>query len=342
MTQFRGKNAKINTSSSDSKRHFTVVIGGKEHGLYVSSTPSSAAKKAVTKLCTANKSKKVEFSIREITQGSKKKTYGPYTGYIEKLKEPIELKGRVIRYKPVAKLSKKSGAKKGRMIGGGENNSDYNNDLGGNPAAGPAPENNFNNNDFGKYEQVAWIEFREPDRFENSLEIDELYEKVKQLKQINNDDIFNISADTSSRNNGLGGYPVSTNIFITFNNFSRAIKKGNYEKNLNDLIELLKYFKEAADNNVLDTKFNLFDPNVAHFSPEYNHFLSILANRIEPTAPTVNKNKKLRHVPAPNLPNDFPLGNAPPLNNTNLRRVPAPKLLKNDPPGSAPPWNPWE
>ena len=109
MSQFGGK---------DSKRHFTVVMGGKEHGLYVSSTPSSAAKKAVTKLCTANKSKKVEFHIREITQGSKKKTYGPYSGHIEKLKEPIELKGRVIKYKPVAKLSGKSGAKKGGMRGG--------------------------------------------------------------------------------------------------------------------------------------------------------------------------------------------------------------------------------
>jgi|LakMenEpi03Aug12_release.lakeMendotaPanAssembly.Ray.scaffolds.fasta_scaffold399692_2 hypothetical protein len=109
MSQFGGK---------DSKRHFTVVMGGKEHGLYVSSTPSSAAKKAVTKLCAANKSKKVEFSIREITQGSKKKTYGPYSGHIEKLKEPIELKGRVIKYKPVAKLSDKSGEKKGGMMGG--------------------------------------------------------------------------------------------------------------------------------------------------------------------------------------------------------------------------------
>jgi hypothetical protein len=106
MPQFGGK---------DSKRHFTVVMGGKEHGLYVSSTPSSAAKKAVTKLCAANKSKKVEFHIREITQGSKKKTYGLYEGHIEKLKEPIELKGRVIRYKPVAKLSGKTGAKKGGM-----------------------------------------------------------------------------------------------------------------------------------------------------------------------------------------------------------------------------------
>ena len=67
MSQFGGK---------DSKRHFTVVMGDKEHGLYVSSTPSSAARKVVTKLCTANRSKKVEFEIREITQGSKKKTYG--------------------------------------------------------------------------------------------------------------------------------------------------------------------------------------------------------------------------------------------------------------------------
>ena len=102
MSQFGGK---------DAKRHFTVVMSGKEHGLYVSSTPSSAAKKAVTKLCAANKSKKVEFHIREITQGSKKKTYGPYEGHIEKLKEPIELKDRVIKYKPVAKLSSKSGVK---------------------------------------------------------------------------------------------------------------------------------------------------------------------------------------------------------------------------------------
>jgi hypothetical protein len=85
MLQFGGKNAK--KSSSDSKRHFTVVMGGKEHGIYISSTPSSAAKKAVTKLCSVNKSKKVEFHIREITQGSKKKTYGPYNGYIEKLKD---------------------------------------------------------------------------------------------------------------------------------------------------------------------------------------------------------------------------------------------------------------
>jgi hypothetical protein len=111
-----GKNAKKKSSSSTTKRHFTVVIGNKEHGLYVSSSPSSAARKAVSKLCATDKKKKVQFHIREITQGSKKKTYGPYLGEIEKLAKPIELKGRVIKYKPVAKLSDKKtktdGAKK--------------------------------------------------------------------------------------------------------------------------------------------------------------------------------------------------------------------------------------
>jgi hypothetical protein len=38
----------------------------KEHGLYMSLTPSSFARKVITKLCIANKSKKVEFHIREI------------------------------------------------------------------------------------------------------------------------------------------------------------------------------------------------------------------------------------------------------------------------------------
>jgi hypothetical protein len=111
-------------TSSTTKRNFTVVMGNKEHGLYVSSSPSSAARKAVSKLCATDKKRKVQFSIREITQGSKKKTYGPYSGYIEKLKEPIELKGRVIKYKSVAKLSgkssKKSVVKKAGRRGGGK------------------------------------------------------------------------------------------------------------------------------------------------------------------------------------------------------------------------------
>ncbi len=116
MPQIGGKNAKKTSSSTTSKRHFTVVMGNKGHGLYVSSSPSSAARKAVSKLCATDKKRKVQFNIREITQGSKKKTYGPYLGEIEKLKEPIELKGRVIKYKPIAKLADKKkktgGAKK--------------------------------------------------------------------------------------------------------------------------------------------------------------------------------------------------------------------------------------
>jgi hypothetical protein len=80
---------------------------------YISSTPSSAARKAVSKLCADNKKKKVKFSIREITQVSKKKTYGPYVGYMQKLEKPIELKGRIIQYKPITKLDKKSSKMKG-------------------------------------------------------------------------------------------------------------------------------------------------------------------------------------------------------------------------------------
>ena len=104
------------------KRHFTVVIGSKEHGLYVSSKPSSAAKKAVSKLCASNKSKKVEFCLREITQGSKKKTYGPYLGEMKKLKKPIELKGRVIRYdiKVHLKKRKRSIIKTSKKMRGGQ------------------------------------------------------------------------------------------------------------------------------------------------------------------------------------------------------------------------------
>ena len=99
---------------ASSKRHFTAVIDSNEYGIYVSSTPSSAAKKVVSKLCANNKNKKVKFSIRETTQKSRKKTYGPYIGYMEKLDKPVELEGRVIKYKPVAKLDKKSS----KMIGG--------------------------------------------------------------------------------------------------------------------------------------------------------------------------------------------------------------------------------
>jgi len=94
------------TGSQKQKRHFTAVVGKEEQGLYNSYNPSSAARKAVSKLCANDKKSQVEFFIRETTQGSNKKTYGPYLGYVKKLKEPIQLEGRVIKYAPVVKLSK--------------------------------------------------------------------------------------------------------------------------------------------------------------------------------------------------------------------------------------------
>ena len=101
---------------SSSKRHFTVVMNSKEHGLYISSTPSSAARKAVSKLCANNKKKKVEFCMRETTHDSNKKVYGPYIGYMQKLDKPLELEGRIIQYKPIVKLKKKNRKMKGGVI----------------------------------------------------------------------------------------------------------------------------------------------------------------------------------------------------------------------------------
>jgi len=114
---------------SSSKRHFTAVVGSKENGIYISSSPSSAARKIVSKLCASSKSKKVEFCVRETTQKSEKKTYGPYLGEMKKLAKPIELKGRIIRYSPIVHLKKKKTSTKTviklgkkNKRGGGENN----------------------------------------------------------------------------------------------------------------------------------------------------------------------------------------------------------------------------
>ena len=74
------------------KRHFTIVEGKKEHGLFVGRSPSSVAKKVVSKL---SKGKKVTFYLREITQGSKKKVYGPYEGIKKKLAKPVKVGDRV-------------------------------------------------------------------------------------------------------------------------------------------------------------------------------------------------------------------------------------------------------
>jgi hypothetical protein len=121
MPQIKRDKKVKKTKSSTSKCHFTVVMGNNEHGLYVSSSPSSAARKAVSKLCATDKKRKVQFNIREITQGSKKKTYGPYVGEMKKLAKPIELKGRIIKYMVDVYLGKKVRNK----MRGGENNTNF-------------------------------------------------------------------------------------------------------------------------------------------------------------------------------------------------------------------------
>jgi len=202
MPHVGGKNAKKKkTSSSDSKRHFTVVMGNKEHGLYVSSSPSSAARKAVSKLCAMDKKKKVQFSIREITQGSKKKTYGPYLGVIEKLKEPIELKGRVIRYKPVAKLNKKTGAKMKGGEGSGPNGEYTFNDLNNKPSnvvrrepekssreqrkqKGFERQEKSRENKRKKNEDNKQRKIRENKLLKHSKKINELFERIKDIDKL--------------------------------------------------------------------------------------------------------------------------------------------------------------
>ena len=95
------------------KRNFKIVeINGKamEMGLYKSSSPSGAARKAFTQLCSKMSKSKDRcdfvFSIKETTNGSAKKVYGPYVGEKVKLKKPIELEGRTITHKAIVHKEK--------------------------------------------------------------------------------------------------------------------------------------------------------------------------------------------------------------------------------------------
>ena len=83
-------------------------------------TPGDAASKALSKFCRDMKSKnksqcRVTFSLKEVTQGSSKKVYGPYFGYYKKLKKPVKRvvmkKGKkttiVQKYRPMVELAGK-------------------------------------------------------------------------------------------------------------------------------------------------------------------------------------------------------------------------------------------
>ena len=91
---------------SSIKRYFTIVIGSKETGRYISSSPLSVAKKVLSKLLTVYKCKKIEFCIRETTKSSKNKIYGPYLGEMKKLEKPIKLNNNIIYYKPAVHIKK--------------------------------------------------------------------------------------------------------------------------------------------------------------------------------------------------------------------------------------------
>jgi hypothetical protein len=186
----------------------------------------------------------------------------------------------VIRYKPVAKLSGKSGAKKG---GGVSNNSDSNNNI-RKPAAGPAPENNNNNLD--TLEGIAVIEYRiNNDQHDNTRDFDK---KIKELEQLDKN-IFQIEIIQNRIDyNRKTGVPISAsdiyieiNIRIYFVNLSKAKENKNLEKKLNDLIEILKFFKKQETSKKFDTKVNLYEPNFEFGPTEHNQFLKNLANKIK-------------------------------------------------------------
>lgn len=102
---------------SSVKRYFTIIIDSKENGRYISSSPLSVAKKVLSKLLKLYKCNKIEYCIRETTQSSKKKIYGPYLGEMKKLKNPIKLNNKIIYYKPVVHIKKE---KKHIKMRGGE------------------------------------------------------------------------------------------------------------------------------------------------------------------------------------------------------------------------------
>ncbi len=88
------------------KRHFTIIYGNKEKGLFIGRSPISIARKVVSHLSNG---KNVIFSLREITQGSKKKVYGPYEGIKKKLKEPRKVGDRIYKYESIVRRIEKKG-----------------------------------------------------------------------------------------------------------------------------------------------------------------------------------------------------------------------------------------
>ena len=95
----------VKKDKQNDKRYFKVIeVNNKkqEIGRYSGSSPQQAAKKAVTRICTAKKISKdkcnITFSIQEMTQGSTKGIYGPYKAKLVKNPKEkwVELGGAII------------------------------------------------------------------------------------------------------------------------------------------------------------------------------------------------------------------------------------------------------
>jgi len=93
----------VDAARSDGcKTKFTIKGSG---GRYISKEPEGAARKAFSRLCHRKRIRgqcAMIITVQEMTQGSNGKTW-TYKLTREKLATPIELNGRKIEYRPVAK-----------------------------------------------------------------------------------------------------------------------------------------------------------------------------------------------------------------------------------------------
>ena len=93
----------VDAARSDGcKTKFAVKGSG---GRYISKDPEGAARKAFSRLCHRKRIRgqcSMIITVEETTQGSESKRW-TYKLNREKLATPIELKGRKIEYRPVAK-----------------------------------------------------------------------------------------------------------------------------------------------------------------------------------------------------------------------------------------------
>tara|TARA_B110000483_G_C18194200_1_gene542265 strand:+ start:2429 stop:3061 length:633 start_codon:yes stop_codon:yes gene_type:complete len=149
---------------SEGDRHFRVVSLENKNvslgGVSISSvaSPSDAARKLLKSIAHEKgleKMKKlnmgkVKFSIQEYTQGSKKKTYGPYVGHYrkysaEEMKKATTAKGKVkFTMKPVVKLNK-SNKVITKKVNKPNNNKSNNNKVNNNKVNNNKSNNNKSN-----------------------------------------------------------------------------------------------------------------------------------------------------------------------------------------------------